>query len=295
MRDLSCCRGAGLRHGDRAAPWAPRVATLARSPSLSWPHSAWAGAVGLGGGSQPVPRSGANCPLCPSLLQVSQLAPCPCSALSCPTPAPALLLGLPRVGLWWPGRGTVGRVSCRKGSWWGRSSCGHPLPATLFSPRAGMAPGRVRQGLWGAERICPMPGRSARGVGRVTARGQRPSACSQPLPASPHTLCRCCRRQLSALPLEPATLSSPRLCASGHPRQGRGQLGARSGCPWWLWALTVSLLSQDYTDALLTNYCIWPPVQIANFYFVPLQHRLAVVQCVAIVWNCYLSWKANRM
>ncbi|XP_054149420.1 protein Mpv17 [Melozone crissalis] len=54
-------------------------------------------------------------------------------------------------------------------------------------------------------------------------------------------------------------------------------------------------IQQDYLDALVTNYCIWPPVQIANFYFVPLQHRLAVVQCVAIVWNCYLSWKANRM
>uniref|UniRef100_A0A8C6ZN18 Mitochondrial inner membrane protein Mpv17 n=1 Tax=Nothoprocta perdicaria TaxID=30464 RepID=A0A8C6ZN18_NOTPE len=49
----------------------------------------------------------------------------------------------------------------------------------------------------------------------------------------------------------------------------------------------------DYVDALLTNYCIWPPVQAANFYFVPLNHRLAVVQCVAVVWNCYLSWKAN--
>ncbi|XP_025911677.1 protein Mpv17 isoform X2 [Apteryx rowi] len=56
-----------------------------------------------------------------------------------------------------------------------------------------------------------------------------------------------------------------------------------------------SKIQQDYVDALLTNYCIWPPVQIANFYFVPLNHRLAVVQCVAIVWNCYLSWKANRM
>ncbi|XP_075271261.1 mitochondrial inner membrane protein Mpv17 isoform X2 [Opisthocomus hoazin] len=56
-----------------------------------------------------------------------------------------------------------------------------------------------------------------------------------------------------------------------------------------------SKIRQDYVDALLTNYCIWPPVQIANFYFVPLQHRLAVVQCVAIVWNCYLSWKANRL
>uniref|UniRef100_A0A493TA01 Mitochondrial inner membrane protein Mpv17 n=1 Tax=Anas platyrhynchos platyrhynchos TaxID=8840 RepID=A0A493TA01_ANAPP len=52
---------------------------------------------------------------------------------------------------------------------------------------------------------------------------------------------------------------------------------------------------RDYVDALLTNYCIWPPVQVANFYFVPLSHRLAVVQCVAIVWNCYLSWKANRL
>ncbi|KAM6432885.1 LOW QUALITY PROTEIN: mitochondrial inner membrane protein Mpv17 [Rhynochetos jubatus] len=52
---------------------------------------------------------------------------------------------------------------------------------------------------------------------------------------------------------------------------------------------------QDYADALLTNYCIWPPVQVVNFYVVPLRHRLAVVQCVAIVWNCYLSWKANRV
>ncbi|XP_048153564.1 protein Mpv17 isoform X6 [Corvus hawaiiensis] len=56
-----------------------------------------------------------------------------------------------------------------------------------------------------------------------------------------------------------------------------------------------SKIQQDYMDALMTNYCIWPPVQIANFYFVPLQRRLAVVQCVAIVWNCYLSWKVNRM
>uniref|UniRef100_A0A8C6ZKU5 Mitochondrial inner membrane protein Mpv17 n=1 Tax=Nothoprocta perdicaria TaxID=30464 RepID=A0A8C6ZKU5_NOTPE len=56
---------------------------------------------------------------------------------------------------------------------------------------------------------------------------------------------------------------------------------------------TCSKLRQDYVDALLTNYCIWPPVQAANFYFVPLNHRLAVVQCVAVVWNCYLSWKAN--
>ncbi|CAJ0929294.1 unnamed protein product [Ranitomeya imitator] len=53
-------------------------------------------------------------------------------------------------------------------------------------------------------------------------------------------------------------------------------------------------LQRDYTDALITNYYIWPAVQMANFYFVPLHFRLAVVQVVAIIWNSYLSWKANQ-
>ncbi|XP_029966115.1 mitochondrial inner membrane protein Mpv17 [Salarias fasciatus] len=56
----------------------------------------------------------------------------------------------------------------------------------------------------------------------------------------------------------------------------------------------LSKLKRDYTDALISNYYLWPPVQMANFYLVPLQHRLAVVQLVAVVWNSYLTWKANR-
>ncbi|XP_053878101.1 protein Mpv17 isoform X2 [Malaclemys terrapin pileata] len=60
-------------------------------------------------------------------------------------------------------------------------------------------------------------------------------------------------------------------------------------------ALKKMALDQDYPDALLTNYYLWPAVQIANFYFIPLNHRLAVVQVVAVVWNSYLSWKANKL
>ncbi|GAB5569963.1 protein Mpv17 isoform X1 [Prionailurus iriomotensis] len=55
-------------------------------------------------------------------------------------------------------------------------------------------------------------------------------------------------------------------------------------------------LRQDYPDALITNYyALWPAVQLANFYLVPLHYRLAVVQCVAVLWNSYLSWKAHRL
>ncbi|KAM3603579.1 uncharacterized protein V6R79_025379 [Siganus canaliculatus] len=57
----------------------------------------------------------------------------------------------------------------------------------------------------------------------------------------------------------------------------------------------VHKLKRDYTDALVSNYYLWPPVQIANFYFIPLHHRLAVVQIVAVGWNSYLTWKANKM
>ncbi|XP_051880692.1 protein Mpv17 isoform X2 [Pristis pectinata] len=54
-------------------------------------------------------------------------------------------------------------------------------------------------------------------------------------------------------------------------------------------------LQKDYKNTLISNYAIWPTAQLLNFYFIPLEHRLAVVQVVALMWNTYLSWMANRM
>jgi len=56
----------------------------------------------------------------------------------------------------------------------------------------------------------------------------------------------------------------------------------------------ASNIKRDYTDILLTNWQIWPATQLANFYFVPFQHRILVVNLVALVWNTYLAWKTNQ-
>jgi len=39
-----------------------------------------------------------------------------------------------------------------------------------------------------------------------------------------------------------------------------------------------------------TAWSVWIPAQLFNFYFMPLHYRVVFVQCVALGWNCYMSW-----
>ena len=53
-------------------------------------------------------------------------------------------------------------------------------------------------------------------------------------------------------------------------------------------------LKSSYYQTVKTNWCIWPPVQIANFYYVPLEHRVLFSNLAALIWNTYLSWAVNH-
>ncbi|CAG8962460.1 hypothetical protein HYFRA_00014190 [Hymenoscyphus fraxineus] len=49
-------------------------------------------------------------------------------------------------------------------------------------------------------------------------------------------------------------------------------------------------LESTYWTALSKNWMVWPFVQAVNFTFVPLHHRVLVVNVISLGWNCYLSF-----
>lgn len=49
-------------------------------------------------------------------------------------------------------------------------------------------------------------------------------------------------------------------------------------------------LNKAWLPGMTNNFLLWPWVQAANFKYVPLEHRVLVVNCVALGWNCYLSY-----
>lgn len=49
-------------------------------------------------------------------------------------------------------------------------------------------------------------------------------------------------------------------------------------------------LEKSYWTALQSNWMVWPFIQVVNFKFVPLHHRVLLVNVISLGWNCYLSW-----
>ncbi|KAI6191594.1 Mpv17-like protein [Aphelenchoides bicaudatus] len=53
-------------------------------------------------------------------------------------------------------------------------------------------------------------------------------------------------------------------------------------------------LKNQFIDIYKRSITYWPIVQLINFYIIPLNMRVIVVQLAALFWNSFLSYKTNR-
>ena len=53
-------------------------------------------------------------------------------------------------------------------------------------------------------------------------------------------------------------------------------------------------VQRDYKPMLITSYELWPAVQVLNFAVIPNHHRVLVINFVGLLWNTYLSYKAEQ-
>ncbi|GAB1600378.1 protein Mpv17-like, partial [Argonauta hians] len=59
------------------------------------------------------------------------------------------------------------------------------------------------------------------------------------------------------------------------------------------WSESKNKVIQEFKPVLLSNYQVWPAVQLCNFYFIPFQYRILVVNITAVGWNTYLAFKTK--
>ncbi|KJH42622.1 Mpv17 / PMP22 family protein [Dictyocaulus viviparus] len=54
-------------------------------------------------------------------------------------------------------------------------------------------------------------------------------------------------------------------------------------------------MKNDWRTIYVSSLKVWPAVQLVNFYLIPLNLRIIIVQVVAFFWNTYLSFKTQAV
>ena len=53
-------------------------------------------------------------------------------------------------------------------------------------------------------------------------------------------------------------------------------------------------LNRDFKPIMIYCYMGWPWIQVLNFHFVPLQHRILVMNICSLFYNTLMSWKVEQ-
>ncbi|KHJ92126.1 Mpv17 / PMP22 family protein [Oesophagostomum dentatum] len=54
-------------------------------------------------------------------------------------------------------------------------------------------------------------------------------------------------------------------------------------------------MKEDWWPIYSSSLMVWPAVQLVNFYLIPLNMRVIIVQMVAFFWNAYLSYRTQTL
>jgi len=46
----------------------------------------------------------------------------------------------------------------------------------------------------------------------------------------------------------------------------------------------------DFPTVMKANYLVWPLIQLTNFYFIPVQHRVLYANICAIIWSTFVAF-----
>ena len=55
-----------------------------------------------------------------------------------------------------------------------------------------------------------------------------------------------------------------------------------------------SIFKSSYFSVLSRGWLLWCPAQIFNFAFIPFEFRMLYMQFVSLIWNTFLSYRANN-
>ena len=55
-----------------------------------------------------------------------------------------------------------------------------------------------------------------------------------------------------------------------------------------------SRIKRDMYPTLMDSYKVWPLAQMINFYLLPLKFQIIFINVIALFWNIYIGWKAEK-
>ncbi|KAJ8956668.1 hypothetical protein NQ318_014022 [Aromia moschata] len=53
-------------------------------------------------------------------------------------------------------------------------------------------------------------------------------------------------------------------------------------------------LKDKWVEVYVMDWCVWPPTQFINFYYVPVKYQVFYINFVTMLYNVFLSYIKHR-